>query len=137
MVMTVTVRIIRILAVAITIGPSLAYGSPACMTESEARAKFPKRHLVLGWHQPLLDIRNSTRTFATLTCGSAGAFPSARTHAKAGAFLPRRSPMPIFAMRIELAQQLWQLGDIHCNPPRLIARAQRASEIDRNAFSFE
>ena len=45
-VMTVTVRIISILAVAITIGPSLAYGSPACMTESEARAKFPKAHLV-------------------------------------------------------------------------------------------
>jgi hypothetical protein len=38
----VTVRIISILAVAITIGPSLAYGSPACMTQSEARAKFPK-----------------------------------------------------------------------------------------------
>src|SRR5215469_207703 len=43
--MTVTVRIISILTV-ITIGPSLAYGSPACMTESEARAKFPKAHLV-------------------------------------------------------------------------------------------
>jgi len=42
----VTVRIISILAVAITIGPSLAYGSPACMTESEARAKFPKAHLI-------------------------------------------------------------------------------------------
>ena len=41
-----TVRIISILAVAITIGPSLAYGSPACMTESEARAKFPKSHLI-------------------------------------------------------------------------------------------
>src|SRR5689334_11823557 len=44
--MTVTIRIISILAVAITIGPSLAYGSPACMTESEARAKFPKVHLI-------------------------------------------------------------------------------------------
>jgi hypothetical protein len=41
-VMAVTVRIICILAVAIAIGPSLAYGSPTCMTESEARAKFPK-----------------------------------------------------------------------------------------------
>ena len=41
-----TVRIISILAVAITIGPSLAYGSPACMTEIEARAKFPKSHLI-------------------------------------------------------------------------------------------
>ena len=44
--LAMTVRIISILAVAITIGPSLAYGSPACMTESEARAKFPKAHLV-------------------------------------------------------------------------------------------
>ena len=41
-----TVRIIPILVVAIMIGPSLAYGSPACMTESEARAKFPKAHLI-------------------------------------------------------------------------------------------
>ncbi len=41
-----TVRIISILAVAIAIGPSLAYGSPACMTQSEARAKFPKAHLI-------------------------------------------------------------------------------------------
>ena len=44
--MAVTVRTISILAIAITIGPSFAYGSPACMTESEARAKFPKAHLV-------------------------------------------------------------------------------------------
>jgi hypothetical protein len=42
----VSVRIISMLAVAITLGPSLAYGSPACMTESEARAKFPKAHLI-------------------------------------------------------------------------------------------
>ena len=41
-----TVRIIPILVVAIMIGPLLAYGSPACMTESEARAKFPKAHLI-------------------------------------------------------------------------------------------
>jgi hypothetical protein len=33
------------MAVAIMMGPSLAYGSPACMTQSEARAKFPKAHL--------------------------------------------------------------------------------------------
>jgi hypothetical protein len=33
------------MAVAIMIGPSLAYGSPACMTQSEARTKFPKAHL--------------------------------------------------------------------------------------------
>jgi hypothetical protein len=42
-VLAMTVRIISILAVAI--GPSRAYGSPACMTESEARAKFHKAHL--------------------------------------------------------------------------------------------
>src|SRR5262249_6187614 len=41
-----TKRIIPILAVAIMIGPSLANGSPACMTEREARAKFPKAHLI-------------------------------------------------------------------------------------------
>jgi hypothetical protein len=43
--LAMTVRIILILAVAIMFGQSLAYGSPACMTESEARAKFPKAHL--------------------------------------------------------------------------------------------
>src|SRR5215468_12130878 len=41
-----TTRITHILAVAIVIGPSLAYGSSTCMTEREARAKFPKAHLV-------------------------------------------------------------------------------------------
>ena len=43
-----TVRVIPILAVAIVIGPSLTYGSPACMTESEIRAKYPHAHLI--WH---------------------------------------------------------------------------------------
>src|SRR5262245_58218981 len=37
-----------IAAVGIMIGPSWAYGSPDCMTLSEARAKFPKAHLY--WH---------------------------------------------------------------------------------------
>jgi hypothetical protein len=46
-----TARIISILAVAITIGPSLGNGSPACMTENEARAKFPKAtHLYMRDH---------------------------------------------------------------------------------------
>jgi hypothetical protein len=45
-----TVRIIRVLAVAIMIGPSLAHGSPACMTISEARAKFPKETLYSHRH---------------------------------------------------------------------------------------
>jgi hypothetical protein len=44
--LAMTIRIIPILAVATMIGPSLANASPACMTESEARAKFPKAHLV-------------------------------------------------------------------------------------------
>ena len=44
--LAMTIRIIPILAVAIMIGPSLTNGSPACMTESEARAKFPKAHLI-------------------------------------------------------------------------------------------
>src|SRR6516165_4874563 len=39
-------RIMLLPAVAIMVGPSLAYGSSTCMTESEARAKFPKAHLV-------------------------------------------------------------------------------------------
>ena len=34
--MTVRIILIRILAVAIMIGPSLAHGSPACLTETEA-----------------------------------------------------------------------------------------------------
>jgi hypothetical protein len=44
-----TTRIMLVLAVAIMIGPSLVYGSSACMTESEERAKFPKAHLY--WHR--------------------------------------------------------------------------------------
>src|SRR5215469_9112229 len=44
-----TTRIMLIPVVGIMIGPSLAYGSSACMTESEARAKFPKAHLY--WHR--------------------------------------------------------------------------------------
>jgi hypothetical protein len=41
---------IPILAVAIMIGPSLAYGSPACMTKIEARAKFPNETLYSHQH---------------------------------------------------------------------------------------
>jgi hypothetical protein len=50
-VLAMTVRIISILAVAIAMGPSLAYGSPTCMTQSEARAKFPNAtHLYMREH---------------------------------------------------------------------------------------
>ena len=41
-----TTRFILALALACMIGPSLTHGSPACMTESEARAKFPRAHLI-------------------------------------------------------------------------------------------
>jgi hypothetical protein len=44
--LAMTVRIILIITVTFMIGPSLAYGSSACMTESQARAKFPKAHLI-------------------------------------------------------------------------------------------
>jgi hypothetical protein len=49
--LAMTARTILIPAVAIMIGPSLAFGSPACMTESEALAKFPKAtHLYKRQH---------------------------------------------------------------------------------------
>jgi hypothetical protein len=41
-VFAMSARDISILAFAIGIGPSLVYASPACMTETDARAKFPK-----------------------------------------------------------------------------------------------
>src|SRR5215469_15313708 len=44
--LAMTARFIVALALASMIGPSLANGSPACMTISEARAKFPKARLV-------------------------------------------------------------------------------------------
>src|SRR5215831_15929628 len=49
MALAMTTRIMLLSAVSIMFGASLAYGSPACMTISEARAKFPKtKHLY--WH---------------------------------------------------------------------------------------
>ncbi len=45
--LAITIRVLPTLVAAIMIGP-LAYGSPACMTASEAHAKFPKAHLY--WH---------------------------------------------------------------------------------------
>jgi hypothetical protein len=44
--LAMTARFIVALALASMIGPSLANGLPACMTESEARAKFPRAHLI-------------------------------------------------------------------------------------------
>src|SRR5436309_9222806 len=49
-VFAMSARDISILAVAIAIGPSLAYASPACMTETEARAKFPKEPIYSHQH---------------------------------------------------------------------------------------
>src|SRR5215831_9350060 len=47
--LAMTTRIMLLSAVSIAVGSSLAYGSPGCMTKSEARAKFPKaQHLY--WH---------------------------------------------------------------------------------------
>lgn len=41
---------VAILAAAIALASSPALASPSCMTQSEARAKFPKEHL--WWHGP-------------------------------------------------------------------------------------
>jgi hypothetical protein len=41
--------LVLVLALTIMIGPSLTYALSACMTESEAHAKFPKAHLY--WHR--------------------------------------------------------------------------------------
>jgi hypothetical protein len=73
------VRISLIIAIAIVIGPSLAYGSPGCMTQSEARAKFPKADLFY--------MRGSER------CWDAGT----RVHS------PRRSARPAPSARPALA----------------------------------
>lgn len=41
---------VAIIAAAIALASSPAFASPSCMTQSEARAKFPKEHL--WWHGP-------------------------------------------------------------------------------------
>ena len=84
-----TGRIICIFAVAIAIGPSLAYGSPACMTESEARAKFPKAtHLYMR--------KNCWSDSATNTvqARSVAAMPVHSPQPKARAAVPAPSPRP-------------------------------------------
>jgi hypothetical protein len=65
LVLAMTVRIILIFAVAIMIGPSLAFGSPACMTESEALAKFPKANASLYAPKLLERQCSCARAFAT------------------------------------------------------------------------
>jgi len=72
-----TVRDISILAVAIAIGPSLAYASPGCMTETEARAKFPKEPIYSHQH-----------------CWNIGAAPGHSPRRPTGAALPAPSPRP-------------------------------------------
>jgi hypothetical protein len=78
--LAMTARIMPILAVASMIGPSLAYGSPACMTESEARAKFPKAHLI--W-------------FGSNHCWTFGVAPAqSRRPVLAAEPVPSRRPVP-------------------------------------------
>ena len=84
-----TVRIISILSVVITIGLSLAYGSPACMTEREARAKFPKAmHLYIR--------KNCWSDSATNTAQarSAAAMPAHPPRHPPRAVVPAPSPRP-------------------------------------------
>jgi hypothetical protein len=78
--LAMTIRIIPILAVAIMIGQSLANASPGCMTESEARAKFPKAHLI--W-------------FGSNHCWTSGVVPvHSRRSALAAEPVPSRRPVP-------------------------------------------
>ena len=72
-------RIILILAVTSMIGPSLASGSPTCMTESEARTKFPKAHLV--W-------------VGTNHCWTFGAVPVLSRRPLLAEPVPSRQPVP-------------------------------------------
>ena len=94
--LAMTVRIILILAVAIMIGPSLAFGSPTCMTESEALAKFPKADASL-YAPTLLERRcGCARAFATTcTLGSARAGATTQNRYQRRR---RRCAMSIFAM---------------------------------------
>jgi hypothetical protein len=93
-----TIRIIPILAVAIMIGASLANGSPACMRESEARAKFPKAHLI--WLGP-----NHCWTFGVVPVHSrrpvlaAESVPSPQPEAAA-----ELSPRPVVSNNVTAAQ---------------------------------
>jgi hypothetical protein len=100
-----TVRITPILAIAITVGPSLANGSPACMTESEARAKFPKEHLIwLGtnhcWTFGVVPVHSRRPVLAaepapsTRPVAAAEPVPSARPEPAAE---PALSPRPVLA----------------------------------------
>src|SRR5712691_8474984 len=53
-----------VVAIALASASSPAYSSPSCMTQSEARTKFPKEHL--WWHGPnhCWDATPSRRYFA-------------------------------------------------------------------------
>ena len=59
--------------------------------EKRGTCQIPQGASCLGRHQSLLDIRNSARPCATLTCGRTCAFHATRTHGGAGAFLPTRN----------------------------------------------
>jgi hypothetical protein len=67
--MTTRIMLVLVLVLALTImiGPSLAYALSACMTESEAHAKFPKAHLY--WHRGE-HLRFSRHHFSKVHCCS-------------------------------------------------------------------
>ena len=89
------------IAVAIMMGPSLAYGSPACMTQSEARAKFPKAHLY--WHGREHCWNDRAAIQFSRTCRSARAFLTTHTsgsaRARTGVPCPARNDPPRIAGR--------------------------------------
>jgi hypothetical protein len=100
--MAMTVRITPILAIAITIGPSLAYGSPVCMTESEARAKFPKAHLYTHGSERCW---NDSAT-NPLPARSAAAMPVHSLRHPLRAEVPQPSPRPALAATPVLSPRL-------------------------------
>src|SRR5437764_4721637 len=79
-VFAMSVHDISIIAFAIGIGPSLVYASPACMTETEARAKFPKEPIYSHQH-----------------CWNIGAALGHSPRDPTGAALPGPSPRPALA----------------------------------------
>src|SRR5215831_15770559 len=77
MALAMTTRIMLLSAVSIAVGSSLAYGSPGCMTISEARAKFPKaQHLY--WHGSK-HCWNDSAAYSFRTRGSAPGLATTRT----------------------------------------------------------
>jgi len=120
------------IAVATMIGPSFGYGSPACMTESEARAKFPKpTHLYMRrrcWsdgavvHSPQLPARTAAPAPSALPALAVAPAPSlAPATVNTGIDAGARCRVSRHVSRtVESNATFWQLGDIRRDPPRLI-----------------